>query len=226
MEKLNQEASGFRKNVVELSEARVKSATRFRAKTVSGWIAESNPGPYDILRKIGEAQENYCRLLHKIADLLEEVGTEREFEVDTSPELSRLTSAMLDVHDLQIEFENQCGIAEDLEKQVNHADEEIRRLESELALLRDIESHQTFSTYESELAAAHAQEEENRQKQLKLATYKQAGHLHQTRLCGQNRHLREEIERISHKLQEERSTHEHLAWCRALAQTADMNSNE
>jgi hypothetical protein len=194
---------------------------------VKEWVSEGslNSSPCDILREIGKASKAYGRVLGRIADELETLLREPESELDENPELSEMTAAMLEAHDLQNEFNAACEAAEDVQNRIAKAETKIEALKSELAFFQKLESQQSFEIFKSEKQNGNRKDGPKAYTNSGDASPRSKSRGSRKEL-GQGRHLREEIARVTLKLQEERLLHERHARNQAIAQVAEMKEND
>lgn len=191
----------------------INSNRRTNADIVQRWIEEFNPGPFDIMRKIANISQPHRKLLTVITDELQKVVLKPRPPSSVNKRQTELSRMRLELGSVQTLIDEEQDTRRLLKQRLDELIAQKETLESKLAVINRTMNSQTFKTSqertqrEQEAAAELAKATSEREKREKKSRLNELG--------GENRHLRDELEKITELLDEQRRLHNKYAEHRA-----------
>lgn len=185
----------------------MSSARRDKAAQIQSWIDCENPKPLEILRKIAEISPPHSRVLTLICDELSKFPSSalQEPIFDLNDDASE---QMAEIHmksrDITRETEDLEREESELLRQLEDAKRQHEKAQAEHDRMKHLIEMSTFTEYEREQREIRLREQE-RQASVKSADYKDSNRYNE--LWGENRHLKNEMEKLTAKIDEQRKFH-------------------
>lgn len=193
----------------------MSSARRDKAAQIQSWIEYENPKPLEILRKIAEVSPPHNRILTLICDELSKFppSSLQEPIFDLNDDAAdQMAEIHMKARTITRETEDLEREEADLLSQLEAAKKAHSKAQAEHDRMKHLLEISTFNEYEKEQREQRLREQE-RQGKPSSVDYKDSNRYNE--LWGENRHLKNEMEKLTAKIDEHRKFHKEFTKRRA-----------
>jgi hypothetical protein len=188
-------------------------------KALQQWVIDEDPTPFEILRGIANVSPVHQNLLTLIADELEHIMSLPHLPRRNNGRPAQISESLLEGYDMQIDIERLTTREYELQSKLEELDREKGELEAILAERQRLIARQSFVRFNEKRRENEKLEAERIDREHKEAKHNLS--VMYTRMWGEGRHLKEEIEKCTRVLDQERKVHCDLAALRAAAALAE-----
>lgn len=191
----------------------INSNRRTNTDIVQRWIDEFNPGPFDIMRKIANISQPHQKILTYIADELQKLVLKPRPPSAVNKRRTELSKMRLEINSVDALIDEEHDRQDILKSRLKELIAQKEALENHLSVINRTIHSQTFDKSRERTARMQEEAAEAANETAERMKRKRASRMNE--LGGENRHLRDELEKVTELLKEQRVLHNKYAEYRA-----------